>query len=72
MSMKEIDKENTTKAFTLHTNKYIEHFPSKPTTTSIRKKGTDKYVNNKFSRRLVHEPSASRKFVRLIGLDVGL
>ena len=39
MSMKEIDKENARKAnatrdnlYTIHTNKYIEYDPSKPTT----------------------------------------
>ena len=55
--MKEIDNENATKAnvtrnsvYTIHTtqlhnNKYIEHDPSKPTTTSMRKIGIDKYAN---------------------------
>ena len=50
MSVKEINNENATKAnatsgnaYTIHTiqintNKYIEHVPSKPTTTSILKR----------------------------------
>ena len=29
----------------IHTNKYIEHDPSKPITTSIREKWKDKYTN---------------------------
>ena len=40
MSMKEVDNEKVTKAnatrdnvYTIHTNKYIEHNPSKSTTT---------------------------------------
>ena len=52
-----IDNENTTAANTIrdnldtthttqiHTNKYIERDPSKPTTASIRKKWIDKYAN---------------------------
>ena len=51
MGIKETDNENVTKAkatscnvYTIHTNKYIEHIPSKPTTTSMREKGIDKYA----------------------------
>ena len=51
--MKKIDNENATKAnaarsnvyTTLHTNKYIEHDPSKSTTISMREKRIDKYMN---------------------------
>ena len=41
MSMKETDNASTTEAkairatvYKIHTNKYIEHFPNKPTTTT--------------------------------------
>ena len=51
MRMREIDNENATKAYatrgdvyTIHTNKYTEHVPSKPTTTSMREKGINKYT----------------------------
>ena len=65
MSIKEIDSENTTKAnatrdnvYTIHTiqmhlNKYIEHDPSKPTTTSMSEKRIAKVcecINKKCSR----------------------
>ena len=77
MSVKKIDNVNTTKAnatrgsvYTIHTNKYIEHDPSKPITTSIREK--DKYQNAHIqavaidsSRRRVPEPSTLRTFCRL-------
>ena len=51
--MKQIDIENATKAnatmyvqCTQYTRlKYIEHFPSKITTTIMRKKGIDKNAN---------------------------
>ena len=39
-SVKEI--ENATR---IQTNKYIEHVPNKPTITSMREKGADKYEN---------------------------
>ena len=57
MSMKEIDNENATKAKAIRdnvytidtieklTNTYIEHEPSKPTTTNLREKEIDKYAN---------------------------
>ena len=49
MSIREIDNENTTKAYPTkgtqtHTNKYVEHLSNKPT-TSMREKGTDEYEN---------------------------
>ena len=45
--MKEIDNENATRGnvYTIHTNKYIEHDPSKPTTATMREKGINKYTN---------------------------
>ena len=53
MSMKEVNTENTTKAnatrcnvYTIHTQKYSEHVPSKPTTTSMKEKGTEKAHEN--------------------------
>ena len=57
MSMKEIDNENATNSSAtrdnvytmyitqIYTNQYIKHDPSKPTTTSMRKKRIDKYAN---------------------------
>ena len=43
MSVKEINKANTTNAnvtrdsvYIIHTSKYIEHLPNKPTTTSMK------------------------------------
>ena len=47
MSIREIDKANTTKANTtrggmytpIHSNKYIEHVENKPITTRIKEKG---------------------------------
>ena len=51
-TLTEINNQNVTKAnatrdsaYKIHTNKYIEHHPSKPITTSMREKGTDKYKN---------------------------
>ena len=83
MSVKAIDNQNATKAnatrdnaYIIHTNKYIEQDSSKPITTNIREKGTDKCENTliqavaiEFSRRREREPSASRTFVRLFVLD---
>ena len=47
--MKEIDNQNAMKAnakrinvYKIHTNNYIEHDPSKPITTSIGEKETNK------------------------------
>ena len=52
MSLKDIGNQNAIKAmatrdiaYKMHTNKHIEHDPSKPITTSIGEKGTDKYKN---------------------------
>ena len=53
MSTKKIDDENATKAnairhnvCTKYSNKYIEHHPSKPTTTNMReKRDRPKYAN---------------------------
>ena len=86
--MKEIDNENATRANAtrhnlyiihktqIHTNKYIEHNPSKLTTTSMREKGQASMRIHKqqvvaivFSRRRERECSASRTFVRLIVLN---
>ena len=54
----------------VHTNKYIEHDPSRLITTSMTEKATDKYENGhtqtvaiEFSKRQVRESSASRTFV---------
>ena len=93
MDMKEIDNEDTRKAnatrrnlFTIHTtqiniNKYIEHIPSKPATTSMREKEIDKYANaktticaectsnNVLDIVLSREPSTLRTFGRLFVLD---
>ena len=48
--MKEIDKQNTTKAnatrdntYKINLNKYNKHNPSKPITTNMIEKDTDKY-----------------------------
>ena len=90
--MKEIDRKNPTKVnatrgnvYTIHTNKYIEHVPSKPTATSMREKGIDKCANAQAtiyaecrsnnvvaiesSRRREHESSTTRTFVRQFVLD---
>ena len=55
-----------------YVHKYIEHDPSKPTTISMREKGTDKYENAntqvvaiEFSRRREREPTTLRTFCRL-------
>ena len=53
-------------------HKYIEHIPSKPTATSLREKGTDKYENayiqavaTEFKRRREREPFTLRTFFKL-------
>ena len=78
MSVKETDNQNAIRdnAYKIHTNKYIEDDPSKPLTTSMREKGTDKYENAhiqavaiEFSRRRKRETSALRTLVRLLMLD---
>ena len=80
MSGKEIDNQNATKReldnkqcvhnAQLHTSKYIEHISNKPTTTSIRyRQVCGCILAIEFSRRREGEPSASRKFIRLIVLD---
>ena len=75
MSVKEIDNQNATKsnatrgkASKINTNKYIEHDQSKPITTRMREKWTDKYNNLHiqvvaigFSRRREQQPSDSRR-----------
>ena len=67
----QIEKRNTTQ---IHFNKYIEHVPSKPTTTSMRKTCNTVDTNNnevaiEFSRNREHQRSASRTFIRLFMLD---
>ena len=54
MNMKEIDKQNATRnnAYIIDTNKYIEHDTSKPITTNMREKATDKYVLEKTRTRI--------------------
>ena len=69
MNMKEIDNENAKKenatgdnvytihTVQIHTNKYIKHDPSKPTTTSIKDREVCECTHNKWlaieiSRRL--------------------
>ena len=44
---REYERVNAAKGrvYTIHTNKYTEHIPRKPTTKSIRDKGIDKYAN---------------------------
>ena len=42
INVNEHRKSNVNK---IHTNKYIEHEPSKPITTKMREKGEDKYEN---------------------------
>ena len=39
------DNLDTTHTTQIHTYKYIEHDPSKPTTASIREKGIEKFAN---------------------------
>ena len=77
MSVKQIDNQSATKAnatrdnaYNIHTNKYIEHDPSKPITTSMREKGKDKYENAhtkaveiEFTRRREQEPSAQERML---------
>ena len=65
MSVKRIKNSNATQ---IYTNKYIEHVSNKPTITSMREKGADKYENShkqavtlELSRR-DREPSILRTF----------
>ena len=54
MSVKEI--ENTLQ---IHTNKYIEYVPNKPTIISMREKVTDKY-ENAYPHAVAKDPSKRR------------
>ena len=40
-----VSEHTTSNVNKIHTNKYIEHDPSEPITTSMRQKGTNKYEN---------------------------
>ena len=46
----------------IHTNKFHEHVPSKPTTTSMRRKGIDKYAN---AQTTMKSQQSSRKIIQL-------
>ena len=54
----------------IHTDKYIEHVPSKPTTASMRKKGIDKYANAQ-TTMCIHTTTTSTSIalVRVFVLD---
>ena len=66
----DVSKHTISNVSKIHTNKYIQHDPSKLITISMREKGTDEYKNAhiqtvaiKFSRRLEREPSDSGTFI---------
>ena len=68
MSVKEVDNANTTKAkatrgsvYTIHTNKYIEHLPNNPTTTSMSDRQVWKCTNTS-GRNRVLEKASKRTF----------
>ena len=44
-SYKENSNATRDNMYTIHTNKYIEHDPCKPTTTRMWENGIDKYAN---------------------------
>ena len=80
VSGKEINNHNATKAnatrdnkYKKYTNKYIEQDPTKPTTTSMRKKimrmNKQQVVAIMYSGKREYILSASRTFLRLIVLD---
>ena len=73
--MKELDNENATKANAIRDNvytrhKYIEHDPSRLTTTSMMEKWIDKFANAQQVVAIEFSRTASRTFVKPIVLEI--